>query len=118
VGSTGIVLVVIAVVIVAVVVAVLLARRGSNQVAPQTTEPPTPARPEVAPMSGLETALAQVTDRSGRPIGESIDAEASHVDDLRIPDDTGPVLRRALDHVTPRSDEPVADGTDRTNDEA
>jgi hypothetical protein len=31
-----------------------------------------------------------------------LDAEEAHVDDLRDVDDTGPLLRRALDHVTPR----------------
>lgn len=51
------------------------------------------------PMVDLESALARVTDRSGRPLREHIDAEQQHVDDLRVPDDTGPVLRRALDHV-------------------
>jgi len=50
-------------------------------------------------MTGLEAALAQVTDRDGRPIGERIDAESELVDDLRAPDDTGPLLRRALDRV-------------------
>jgi hypothetical protein len=50
-------------------------------------------------MTGLEAALAEVTDRDGRPIGERIEAEAEIVDDLRVPDDTGPLLRRALDRV-------------------
>ena len=48
-----------------------------------------------------ESALAQVTDRDGKPIRDRIDAEAGHVDELRVPDDTGPLLRRALDHVAP-----------------
>lgn len=51
------------------------------------------------PMTGLESALAQVSDRSGRPLREHIDAEQQHVDQLRVPDDTGPLLRRALDHI-------------------
>lgn len=52
------------------------------------------------PMTGLESALSQVTDRSGRPIKEHLDAETGHVDELRVVDDTGPLLRRALDHVS------------------
>lgn len=70
------------------------------------------ARVDTKPMTDLESALAQVKDRSGRPIGERIEAE--HVDDLRVPDDTGPLLRRALDHVRP-ADEPAAHTPDTTN---
>ena len=50
-------------------------------------------------MNGLDSALAQVTDSTGRPIRDRIDAETEHVDELRVVDDTGPLLRRALDHV-------------------
>lgn len=77
--------------------AVALRRRSTStsQPAPVVTAPP----PVDAPMVGLESALSQVTDRSGRPLREYIDAEQQHVDDLRVPDDTGPLLRRALDHV-------------------
>jgi hypothetical protein len=65
-------------------------------------------------MTGLESALEAVTDRSGRPIREHLDAETTHVDELRVPDDTGPLLRRALDHVSgadenvPAEDTPAA----------
>jgi low affinity Fe/Cu permease len=68
-----------------------------------------------APMTGLESALAHATDRTGRPMQARLDEESGHVDDLRVPDDTGPVLRRALDHVahvdpsTP-DDQPPANG--------
>ncbi|MFW2333227.1 MAG: hypothetical protein ACN4IE_05500, partial [Ilumatobacter sp.] len=65
-------------------------------------------------MTGLEAALAQVIDREGRPIGERIDAEAPLVDELRVPDDTGPVLRRALDRVEHQPDgEPDGSPGDR-----
>jgi len=50
-------------------------------------------------MTDLESALAQVIDSAGRPIRDRIDAESDNVDHLRVPDDTGPLLRRALDHV-------------------
>lgn len=56
-------------------------------------------------MTGLESALNDVTDRSGRSMREHIDAEADHVDRLRVQDDTGPLLRRALDHVAHRDDD-------------
>lgn len=55
-------------------------------------------------MTDLESALAQVTDRDGRPIRERIDAESVHVDPLRDPDDTSPLLRRALDSVVHHDD--------------
>ena len=50
-------------------------------------------------MTGLESALDQATDSDGNTLRERLDNEASNVDELRIPDDTGPLLRRALDHV-------------------
>lgn len=76
----------------------------SSQATPSSAPKP---RPPEAPMSGLESALSDVTDSDGRPIGERIDAGAQHVDDLRVPDDTGPVLRRALDHVESSADSPA-----------
>jgi hypothetical protein len=92
--------VIVAAVVVVAVVVVLLLRRGRSTPPPAATaEPAPPPKPEPAPMNDLEAALNQVTDRTGRPIRERIDAEASHVDDLRDPDDTGPLLRRALDSV-------------------
>ncbi len=62
-------------------------------------EPPRPAPPTSIPMIDLESALAKVTDSTGRPIRDRIDAESGHIDELRTPGDTGPLLRRALDHV-------------------
>jgi hypothetical protein len=99
---TGVVWVIVLVVVIAVVAlaAVVLWRRSSSDVAtPSDAAVAASPLADEAPMSGLEAALAKVTDRDGRPIAERIDAEAQHVDELRVPDDTGPVLRRALDHV-------------------
>jgi len=80
--------------------AVMLRRRApAATVEPVTPPPDRPRRSIDAPMSGLESALAQMTDRDGRPMSERIDAEGEHVDDLRRPDDTGLLLRHALDHV-------------------
>ena len=90
-------LVVAIVVIAALCVAVVLRRRATARAAQPT--PATAPHPVDEPMIGLESALALVTDRDGRPMRERIDAETQHVDDLRVPDDTGPLLRRALDHV-------------------
>lgn len=104
--------------VVGIVAAVVVVRRGRAVSAPETTavdSTPRTLRPEPAPMTDLEAALAQVTDRSGRPIGESIDAEAGIVDELRDGDDTGPLLGRALDAIdrsTPRpadTDPPTGD---------
>ena len=104
--------IVIAVVVIAVVATtvVVLRRRAAASIA--ATEPGAsarPAAPPAAPMTDLESALAKVTDRDGRPIRERIDAESVHVDPLRDPDDTGPLLRRALDSVAHHDDEPTAD---------
>lgn len=99
-----------ALVLAAVVVAVVGVRRRTARVtgAAEPDEMVVPARTSAAPMTGLEAALAQVTGRDGRSIGERIDAEAPLVDELRVPDDTGPVLRRALDRVEGH-DDPDAD---------
>jgi hypothetical protein len=94
------------VVVVALGVAIgafLLMRRRSARSADTAVTgeaaPPRPAPPAPVPMIDLESALAKVTDSAGRPIRDRIDAESGHVDELRVPDDTGPLLRRALDHV-------------------
>jgi flagellar basal body-associated protein FliL len=78
----------------------------------------TPVVPEPPPMSDLESALSQVTDSTGRPIKDHIDAETDHVDELRVPDDTGPLLRRALDHVAkPADDEAQTPDPDNAGDD-
>lgn len=80
--------------------------------APAAPAPTSTPRPEPEPMTGLESALAQATDSEGRPIKDRLDSE--HIDDLRVPDDTGPLLRRALDHV--EHDEPEASDAVIAND--
>ena len=91
--------------------AVLLRRRS-------TTSAPTAVAPDLSrstiapatPMVGLEAALDQVTDRTGRKLRDKLEDEAGIVADLRTPDDTGPVLRRALDrveHHDPHATEPT-----------
>jgi hypothetical protein len=90
----AVVLVGLVVILIAVVVGLFMRRKA------RTTAPAAPARPlpePTAPMLGLETALDQATDRSGRPVREKF--ESGSIDDLRVVDDTGPVLRRALDQV-------------------
>ena len=101
--TVGLVVVSSLMVLGAAAVVVGLRRRSTITTTSTTTRSapviaPTPLLVD-APMIGLESALSQVTDRSGRPLREHIDAEQRHVDELRVPDDTGPLLRRALDHV-------------------
>jgi hypothetical protein len=67
-----------------------------------TTAEPAPERTsrvsDPTPMTGLEVALDQVTDSSGRRMRDAIEG-GTVIDDLIVPDDTGPILRRALDNV-------------------
>ena len=105
---TGIVVLIIVAAVIAVVVLATIRRRSRpDAAADPRPEPdgarPAPSPPESAPMTGLESALAEATDREGRPIRDRLESE--HIDDLRVPDDTGPLLRRALDHIAP--DEPA-----------
>lgn len=101
--TVGIVIAIaVAVVLLAAIVFVQFNRRNRVGSAP----PPMPERTRrpiepSAPMTGLESALAQATDRAGRPMQDRLADESGVVDDLRVPDDTGPILRRALDHVVP-----------------
>lgn len=88
----GIVIALIAVALIGACVA--FAMRGrSAQVAPAARP-----LPEPEPMIGLESALDEATDRAGRNMRQRM-AAVEGLDDLRVTDDTGPVLRRALDHV-------------------
>lgn len=101
-----VVVVVVVVIVVAAIVALSVSRGRSDSAAdPVVLAQPPRIRPADEPMTGLESALAQVTDRAGRPIGDRIDAESGHIDELRVPDDTGPLLRRALDHVAHEPDQ-------------
>jgi len=111
---TILVLILLVVVVAAIGAALVIRRRQAGTDTAAEPVRVAPAAPEPAPMSDLEAALAKVTDSTGRPIGDRIDAEAEHVDELRVPDDTGPLLRRALDHVAkPDADQAAQDDTDR-----
>ena len=111
--GSPVVIVVIVVIVVLAVVAVAVAtigvrrRRSRAATGPAATLPPPRVVAAPAPMTGLESALATVTDRDGRPIQERIDAESIHVDPLRDPNDTGPLLRRVLDSVEHHDPEPL-----------
>ena len=99
------------VVIVAVVGRAVVLRRGTDPVSAAASAPGMAAAPaQASPMGDLEAVLSQLTDRDGRPIRERLDAESDHVDRLRDPDDTGPLLRRALDSIA-RTDPPDAPGS-------
>ena len=98
---TAVIIIVVIAVLAAVVVAVVTTKRRRGRAATASAERARVQRPEPPPMRGLEDALNQVTDRSGTTMAARLDAEGAHVDDLRDVDDTGPLLRRALDHVTP-----------------
>ena len=98
----GVAIVIIAVIVVAIAIAVALVARRKRQARPVGAEATSrPPRPEPEPMHGLEDALNRITDRSGATMADRLDAEATHIDEIRVSDDTGPLLRRALDHVTP-----------------
>jgi hypothetical protein len=103
VGVVAIIVIIVAVALV-IVAAVwwFTSRRGSTPAGP----PPVPAaprveRPEPPPMTGLEEALNRATDRSGTSLADRLDAEAEVVEGFRVSDDTGPLLRRALDRLEP-----------------
>jgi hypothetical protein len=105
-----------------VLLGVVLAMRR-RPVKPYTAaplEPPArPPAPEPPPMIDLESALDKATDRSGLPIRDRIDAEAGIVDELRVPDDTGPLLRRALDNVVrPPTEQRAGHDADAANEAA
>ncbi|HZB42684.1 MAG TPA: hypothetical protein VE487_17055 [Ilumatobacter sp.] len=73
-----------------------------SQTARAAASEPSPERAsrvsDATPMTGLEVALDQVTDRSGRNMRDKIESGTA-IDALIVPDDTGPILRRALDNV-------------------
>lgn len=106
--------IVLAVVLVGAGAAVVVRRKRSGAVTAPAAAPPRPPIAPPPPMTDLESALSRVTDRDGRPIREHIDAEAVHVDPLRDPDDTGPLLRRVLDSVAQHDDQ--HDGTQPVDD--
>ena len=98
VNATFIVAAIIVVVLAVVVIAVVLSRRQRTPT--ETSDPMRPTRTAepVVEMTGLESALNQI-EASGTPIRSELDSTSSRLDDVRIPDDTGPLLRRMLDDV-------------------
>jgi hypothetical protein len=110
----------IVVVVVAIAVAVIIRKRR----AAGADRPPAPSRTAEAlpPVHALDDALRTVesltdatgsslldqVDRDGRTIRDRLASGEAHLDSLRQPDDTGPLLRRVLDEVAGAS---PADGT-------
>ena len=95
-----------------IAVAIIMLRRNRSSMAVSNHAPIAAGAADVAPMTDLEAALDQVADSSGRSMRDEIDAQTEHVDQLRVADDTGPLLRRALDSVTDDADD---DGTTPTS---
>lgn len=95
----GIVVAVVAAVIIvaAVAVGVVLARRRGRGIA--TPPDRTPVRPEPAPMTKLEAALADVTEHTGTITPGRSDATGGGAEPLD--DEPGGRLRRALDGLEP-----------------
>ena len=95
----GWIVVVVIVAVIGVVGGVLWSRsRKSAASAPDPTPERVSRVTDATPMTGLEVALDQATDRSGKNMREKIETDTA-IDDLIVPDDTGPMLRRALDSV-------------------
>ncbi len=97
-------------VIVAVVVVIAVVRSRSTR----ASKAPAPAPDEsLGPVHALDDALRTVesltdatgsslldqVDRDGRSIRDRLASGEAHLDSLRQPDDTGPLLRRVLDEV-------------------
>ena len=101
---------VVVLVIVAVVAVIAVVRKRSSR----ASKRPAPAPDEsLAPVHALDDALRTVesltdatgsslldqVDRDGRSIRDRLASGEAHLDSLRQPDDTGPLLRRVLDEV-------------------
>jgi hypothetical protein len=112
---------VIAVVVVALAVAIVIRKRRAAHAA-QTPAPPRTTE-SLPPVHALDDALRTVesltdatgsslldqVDRDGRTIRDRLASGEAHLDSLRQPDDTGPLLRRVLDEVvgdTPAESKP------------
>jgi hypothetical protein len=68
-------------------------------------------------MIGLEVALDQVTDRSGRRMRDKIEGTTA-IDDLIVANDSGPMLQRALDNVEHTEPVPPGAGPEPMSDAA
>jgi hypothetical protein len=93
-------IIIVAVLLVALVAMLVLKGRGVE--GPAIAVKPERNTADLQPMTGLESALDQAMDRSGRNMRDKLESDTA-IDELRIPDDTGPILRRALDHVEHRA---------------
>jgi hypothetical protein len=90
--------IVVVVIVAVIVVGGVLWSRSRKSAAPDPTPERVSRVTDATPMTGLEVALDQVTDRSGKNMREKIETDTA-IDGLIVPDDTGPILRRALDNV-------------------
>jgi hypothetical protein len=114
-NSMWIVLGVIAIVIVVLVAGITVKTRRSAKAGKWPT--PTAGSHSLPPVHALDDALRTVesltdatgsslldqVDRDGRTIRDRLASGEAHLDSLRQPDDTGPLLGRVLDEVTGQS---------------
>jgi len=103
--------VIVIVIVVLVVGAIVIRRRHAAHEAKWPA--PSPATESLPPVHALDDALRTVesltdatgsslldqVDRDGRTIRDRLASGEAHLDSLRQPDDTGPLLRRVLDEV-------------------
>jgi hypothetical protein len=118
--------VVVVVVVLAVSAIVVRRRRAAHA---DKSPAPTPASESLPPVHALDDALRTVesltdatgsslldqVDRDGRTIRDRLASGEAHLDSLRQPDDTGPLLRRVLDEVAganPAEDTPTPPASD------
>jgi hypothetical protein len=114
-NSMWIVAGVIAIVIVVIAVGTTIRKKRSAKAAKWPT--PTAGSHSLPPVHALDDALRTVesltdatgsslldqVDRDGRTIRDRLASGEAHLDSLRQPDDTGPLLGRVLDEVTGQS---------------
>ena len=107
----GVIVVVIVALAVGAIVVRRRARRACRQVAgTDTLQRIAPARPCARRRARSVESLTDATgsslldqvDRDGRKIRDRLASGEAHLDALRQPDDTGPLLRRVLDQVERR----------------
>lgn len=110
----GVVIAIVAVIVVVAIAVAVVAHRRRSRADGAAGEMPSGSvlddHPDPGPMTGLEDALNRLTDTSGQTMAERLDEESPSVEELRIPDDTGPLLRRVLDSL--ESDDEALDTAD------
>jgi hypothetical protein len=118
--------VIVVVVVLLVAAAIVIRRRRAAQAAKLPA--PTRDTESLPPVHALDDALRTVesltdatgsslldqVDRDGRTIRDRLASGEAHLDSLRQPDDTGPLLRRVLDEVAGAN--PPDDTPDHTGD--